>query len=296
MNEKIIEFLLFQNQLTQVRKISTFYRGDSLESIYERYGILNDNTEENKNELLKRMFLIGDKAKYFYNDSLFGAGTYSRDISLIDDQEKTILKIFDKFNSATKSEKEYIINYFKRNKTLFEYFRNKNNRIIFVDAIKKSMNSLSFRNYYLKILHQLYYIQYRYNSHFVSTTTNIEITKKFSGENGLIIHCWQPNFYFFRKNFESLNLPRQESLPFKEQKEFSFLAGILPHYISAIEFIKEKKIYFNPQIIFSSIDINLFFNGLDIDQTDFLEIVMKTEFRKYFTKNGLDYTEKNASR
>ena len=70
----------------------------------------------------------------------------------------------------------------------------------------------------------------------------------------------------------------------------------MPHYISAIEFIDDNKIYFNPQISQSKIDIDLFYNGLDIDQTDFIEIIINTKFRKYFTKKGLDYTEKNACR
>ena len=296
MDTKIIEFLLFQNQLTQVRKINSFFRGDNLANVYKRYGIIYDNTEENRKELLKRIFLIGDKAKYFYNASLFSREINSRNIKLTDEDEITLFKIFDEFNGATKSKKEYIIDYFKRNKALFQYFENKENKIHFTKSIKSSPNPLSYRNYYLKILHQLYYIKYRYNSHFVSTSRDKEVTKNFSGNRGLIIHCWQPNFYFYRKTFEILNLPKQDSPAFKEQKEFTFWAGILPHYISAIEFIDDNKIYFNPQISQSKIDIDLFYNGLDIDQTDFIEIIINTKFRKYFTKKGLDYTEKNACR
>lgn len=294
MDIKIVEFLLLQNQLTQFRKINLLYRGDNIENIYKRYGIINDNSEENKKELLKRIFLIGDKSKYFYNSVLLGTEIHSRSIELTNEDDITIIKVFEKFNKATKSKKEHIKNYFKKNSSLLKYFEDKKNINHFLTTIRNSSNPLSFRNYYLKILHQLFFVDYRNNSHFVSSSKDKEISKIFSGKNGIIFHCWQPNLSFFRKNFEVLNLPRQESLAFKEQKEFSFLAGILPHYISAIEFINENKIYFNPQITQSEIDIFLFFNGLNIDQSDFSEIILKTKFRKYFTINGLKYNEKDV--
>jgi len=296
MNEKIIEFLLLQIQLTQLRKINTYYRGDNLDNIFKRFGIENDGSEYNKRVLLERIFLIGDKSKYFYNDILFKDKTFSRDLALVDTSEAALKKIFDRLNSSTKSKKEYIQKYFKNNSALNEFFKNKSNKIGFTNSIIKSENPLAYRNYYLKILHQLYFIGYRNNSHFVSSSDDMGITKNFAGSNGIIIHCWNPNFYFYRKKFEINNLPKQESLAFKEQREFSFLAGILPHFISAVEFTEKKEIYFNPTILKSEINKNLFFEGLDIDQTDFIEIVSKTEFRKYFNRRGLIYSEHNASR
>lgn len=295
MNDKVIEFLLLQNQLTQLRKIHSFYRGDNLENIYKRFGIIHDETEYNKTELLKRIFLIGDKSKYFYDDILFGEVTHVRGLGLIDDSDLALAKIFKKMNSSTKSTKDYIKKYFKKNTNLLEYFKHKKNREDFIYSVKNSTNPLFYRNYYLKILHQLYFVGYRNNSHFVSTSKDKEVTKKFAGTKGIIIHCWKPNFYFFRKKFEAINLPRQESEAFEEQKEFSFLAGILPHFISAVEFIEDEKVYFNPNILINEIDNNLFFDGLEIDQSNFIEVVSKTKFRKYFSRRAMLYSEYNIN-
>ncbi len=296
MNDKIIEFLLLQIQLTQLRKINTYYRGDNLENIYKRFGVNNDGTEYKRKELLERIFLIGDKSKYFYNDLLFDDKSFSRDIALVDTSDEALKKIFERLNKSTKSKKEYISQYYRENSAINEYFKNKANLPSFINSINNSENPLVYRNYYLKILHQLYFIDYRKNSHFVSSTEDKNISKNFAGENGIIIHCWNPNFYFYRKKFEINNLPKQDTLAFKKQKEFSFLAGILPHFISAVEFTENKKVYFNPTILKSYIDSKLFLEGLDIDQSEFVEIVSKTEFRKYFSRNGLKNSEYNVSR
>lgn len=261
MNDKIIEFLLLQIQLTQRKKINTYYRGDNLNNIYKRFGLSNDGTEYKRKELLERIFLIGDKAKYFYNDILFDDNSFSRNLALIDTSAVALKKIFERLNTSTKSKKEYLIQYFKSNSAIYQYFNSSANLPHFINSISSSKNPLHYRNYYLKILHQLYFIGYRNNSHFVSSTEDKDVANDFAGPDGIIIHCWNPNFNFSHTKLEIHNLPKEETFAFKKQKEFSFLAGILPHFISAVEFTESKKVYFNPTILQNDIDSKLFLEG-----------------------------------
>ena len=292
---KYNDFLLKQIELNQQKKIEIAYRGDSLKNLYKRFGIIDDETEYHKQELLKRIFLIGDKSKYFYKRNLLNFSETPDYIGFNDNNKNEIEKIFNYFNNSTKSKKTYIIDFFIKNIELRNYFENEENCNHFVNEITISKQQKAYRNYYLKVLHQLYILEYKKKSHFISTTTDKNVAYDFAGKNGVIIHCWTPKLKL-RLLFKKYNLPKISYLPFKKQYEETILAGVLPHFISAIEILSEFKTYINPNIFVNNVSQKVFTEGLNIDQTEFEEYILKTQFRKSFTIAGRKITESKAYR
>jgi hypothetical protein len=296
MNHKIEKFQKLKHQLSRSGSVKLIYRGDSLYKLYKRFGIIDDKTSENRNELLKRIFLIGDKARYFYKDEILKTNEYERNIALTDSDDEIIDRIFLQINSAIKSSKEYLSNYFELNKSIKDYFGSLKNRKLFVDSINATKDKFRYRNYYLTILHQLYFIEYKNNTHFVSTSTKFEIAKSFAGKNGVVIHCWLPVLKLKRLLLKKNSLPRQTEVAFNEQYEISLTAGILPHYIIGVEFLADNEFYFNSNILENEINQGILMFGLDINQGNFFTVLKKTSFRKSFFVAGKKFTEHNASR
>lgn len=239
------EFLLKLIELTQKRLIYTLYRGDSLFNLYTKLGLPYSEEETEHKELLKRLFLIGEKAKNFYSDELIielnsGELNSGRNVKIDSCNEEVLRKIFDNLNKAVKNKNEFSEKFFNINKAFKEYFLNKQNKISFVTTIQNSIYKLSLRNYYLKLLHQLASINYKNSSHFVSTTQDSDVAIGFASHSNsnkkVIIHCWSTNSYPIGR-LRKLNLPQYRSAPYSWQKEESILAGILPHFIIGLQIV-----------------------------------------------------------
>lgn len=294
MKNLISKFQKLKRELFKLRQIDLIYRGDNLNNLYKRFGIVNVQSEDSKNELLKRVFLIGDKSRYFYKDEILKVNGYDRNIKLTDSDNEIIDGIFLQMNSATKSKKDYLRNYFENNRQLKSYFENLNNRSKFIEGINLAKDKFRYRNYYLTILHQLYFDEYRNNTHFVSTSTKFDLAKSFAKNKGVIIHCWQPVAKFKRLLLKKYNLPRQKISAFGEQYEVSLIGGILPHFIIGVEFLTENEFYFNSNIFENDISLEVFMFGLNINQENFYKVIKKTRFRSSFTVAGKKIYEKNA--
>jgi len=270
------------------------YRGERLDKLYKRFGVVDDKTDYNRNELLKRLFLIGDKARYFYKNEILKINQHKRNINLIDSDDEIIDGIFNQIASAIKNNQPYLQNYFEHNKSIKDYFGNPKNRNLFIYSINSTKDKFKYRNYYLTILHQLYYIEYRNNTHFVSTSTKFSIAKKFAGKSGVVIHCWTPVIRLKRLLLKKYNLPRQIKSAFREQFEVSLTAGILPHYIVGIEFLEKNEFYLNSNINENEINETVFMFGLNINQDNFFLALQKTGFRKSFSIIGRKLIVENA--
>lgn len=294
MNKKIEEFQKLKLELAKNGRIQLLYRGDGLPGLYERFGVDNDGKSKSKRELLNRVFLIGDKARYFYKERILRSNQLERNISFIDSDDEVFNDIFLQFHSATKSNKPYLLAYFLRNSGIKDYFNNLENRSLFIDSINSTNEKFRYRNYYLTILHQLYSFEYRNNSHFVSTSESFSIARKFAGKNGVVIHCWMPHLRFKRLLFKKYNLPRQAKLAFQNQHESSITGGILPHYIIGVEFLNDNEFYFNSHITENEINETVFMFGLNINQDAFHSVLQKTSFRKSFSVVGRKYLEQDA--
>lgn len=286
--ERYNDFLFKQILLSEKKEIKLIYRGDSLKNLCEKLNVdyLEQNT--NVNSVLNRLFMVGEKAKrYYIDDGSFEIDNY---------QDVVFEKIIKYLNDSIKNKNKNTITFFERNIYLKEFFSNKYNKSQFIDFISNAsiQEKLLIRNYYLILLHQLAAINYKNKSHFVSTSEDYRIAEKFSKSSSnierVILHCWHP----FKKE---LNIVRKYKLPtytlgpYHYQKEYSLIGGILPHYIAGIEFTHLDKFYPNPNIFKQEISNELFYSGLDIDQSNFDEILSLTSYKSSIATNGFEIWE-----
>lgn len=282
------EFLLKQIYLTNRKMIQPLYRGDNLENLHYKLGVFYSKTETGHQELLKRLFMVGEKSKHFYSQEYFKSSKGST--MGIDECNKIVFDyIFDNVNNSIKSKNSYTINFFERNPLFKNYFLDKKNnkRMFSLSVLSANQNEqIFFKNYYLSLLHQLAGINYKNQSHFVSASTDFAVAQDFSGNKssskGIIIHAWKPTSKKIACRFEKYNLPKYISVPYRNQKEFSSLAGILPHYIIGLEILNDHKLFINPNIFTNPVSDNLFIDGLNINQEDFGEVLKETNYRASF--------------
>lgn len=169
--------------------------------------------------------------------------------------------------------------------------------------------------YYLAIAHTIGDKEYREISGYISTTTNAVIANRFAHD--ACIFGWVPYNIWKRRarrrtidyvdtnqmlEMQITGLPYCDSAVFPNQEEIAIRCGLLPHFI--IGYAVEQNFYVNPAI-FNAIDrmheIGSFRekfaykrriqqHGLEINQENFEEFCQRTNFKKYFTFDGDDYT------
>lgn len=287
------DFLFIQLELMKKRVIQLIYRGDSLENLCKKLNVYYENEHTNISTILERLFMVGEKAKRFYTDD--------EDFEINNTDDYVFEKIMKYFETSLKNQNRNTITFFDRNPTLKSFFSDKQNKKTFLNILNRASTRerLAIRNYYLTLLHQLAAINYKNKSHFVSTSSEYNIAEKFSksrgNKNRIILHCWQP-LKIERNIAKKYNLPTYTLGPYHYQKEFSILGGILPHYIAGIEFTHLKEFYFNPNIFKQNISNETFFYGLDIDQSNFEETFLLTNYKRSLTTDGFDIWENTFSR
>ncbi|REG88761.1 hypothetical protein [Flavobacterium aquicola] len=276
-------FLLKQIELTQKRVIKPIYRGDSMENLCEKLNVFYDQKEIDIPTLLERLFMVGEKAqRYYTNDENFK----------IDDAYDFVFEnIMKYFTTSLKNKNKHTIAFFERNITLKIFFSDRNNKQLFLEKIGNATQRerIAIRNYYLTLLHQLASINYKKKSHLVSTSKDYKIAEKFAKE--VILHCWQP-IQMERNIIKKYKLPHYSVLPYDYQKELTIIGGILPHFISGLEIIKTKEFYPNPNIFINDITNEHFLNGLEIDQSNFDNIVNSTNYKITLETDGIDIWER----
>ena len=267
------------------------YRGDKLKNLFERLGIFYNEDEPDYKQLLDRLFMVGEKSRNFYADEFFKASS-SRSIKIDDCNEKVFKYIFDNINDSIKSKNSSTIAFFDKNEEFKQFFLNeKDNKETFLKAFSSANENeqIYFKNYYLTLLHQLDAINYKNSSHVVSTSLDSSVAQKFamaklSGKS-VILHCWTPKNNEIN-NFKKHGLPKYKNAPYKNEKEVSILAGILPHYIIGLQVIEDEVFFINPNIFSNPVNDNLFIQGFNINQDGFDEIIKLTKYKKSFESQG----------
>lgn len=286
------EFLLTQTLLSQKGIIKLIYRGDSLKNICEKLNVQYQSDKTDVYIVLERLFMVGEKAKrYFTDDTSFE----------IDNCENIVFdKIIKYINDSIKNRNKNVITFFERNHHVKDFFLNKNNKVEFLSKIKNVSKEerLVIRNYYLTLLHQLASINYRNKSHFVSTSIDYKIAEKFSKSNRnvekVILHCWNP-LQIETSIVKKYKLPTYSLGPYHYQKEYSLLGGIFPHFIFGVEFSHLNKFFPNPNILNQKITTETFYYGLNIDQTNFYDVLNSTNYKKAIISNGFEIWENNTA-
>lgn len=294
-NEELIKynsFLFKEIELIAKRLIKPIYRGDSLKNLCDKLNVLYDYENTDFLSICDRLFMVGEKAKrYYINDDGFE----------IDNVDNYVFnKIMKYFKTSLKNRNPNIISFFDRNIDLKNFFSESKNKGVFlkiIDRLNESEKNI-IRNYYLILLHQMAAINYKNKSHFVSTSEDYSIALEFSesskDQNRVVLHCWQP-IKIERNVVKKYNLPIYTLGPYHYQREFSILGGILPHFILGIENARTKEFYPNPNIFRSEITNKTFLYGLNIDQTDFEDILELTNYKKSIVTNGIHMWENSTS-
>lgn len=168
---------------------------------------------------------------------------------------------------------------------------------------------------YLALAHTINDREYKETSGYLSTTTNDYIADRFAKD--ACIYGWVPkNTWNSRARRRTIDLvdtnnslalrhtglPFCESAVFPEQREIAIRCGLLPHFI--IGFTVGRCFYVNTAIFtaigkmhglssfreLSSFRTNIQQFGLEINQENFEEFCQRTNFKRFYTFDGENYT------
>ena len=187
----------------------------------------------------------------------------------------------------------------KCNPEIQQYFSNEQNRKSFecisdlpIEDRKK------VADYYLSILHT---IGKSANgmSFFLSASKNYMVADEFKGANSIIIYGWLPQKGINNHIIKYIDVEKSSSfvkkigLPtcnvpiYPEQREICIKCGLLPNYI--IGFQHDNKFYINPNILKTQWHDNIVYDGLDIDQKNFNDLLTKSKYSQSFIYYDGDY-------
>jgi len=280
MKKKYAQFLDVLIEAQKDGIINLLHRGETKEFAFNKLNL--DTSYNSLEQFAEKIFYFGDKAKYFWKDkvALLGLEFEINDIS--DSVFENIFLLFNKMIQFTRKEATLI--YLKKNMKTESYFKD----IANIENFKKRVNYLTannklfYRNYYLRLLHQLGEGDYTKNSLLISSSEEKHVAKKFS-KNNIIINFW--DLRFNNRDIFVDNMPIFIGKPYKNQKEISIFATILPHYIYSVEY---KGIIFpNPALKTTSNFESVVLSGFEIMQENFLEKLQKeTKYNKGVSMNG----------
>ncbi|NCI50921.1 hypothetical protein GWC95_13390 [Sediminibacterium roseum] len=256
------------------------FRGDSLAAVKQRLGMTGDDIKL----LGERLFMIGDKARHFQQPN-HGANNFA--IHNTDQQAFTYL--FNKFVECKKNKAPYYVRFFQENIAFSEYFVTKN-RKAFISKITDIpyVDQMQIRNYYLILLHHLAESGYKQKSHFVSTSTDLNIASGFANQRNISgdrieLYGWRMGSGLsMAKLFLKHKLPTYK-VPFPKQREISFTAGILPHFIIGFKLPDRREFHINPALFITKpLDNKVFTTGLFVDQRLFPQVFAETNYNGFF--------------
>jgi len=270
-------FDLFVKKLKINKQIERIYRGISFNNIFDKLSI-SKNSPTKYEELSNKLFMIGEKSKYYIYDKT--------KINPNDINDYIFEQIFDMLGSKGWDNTGFFI---ERNEKFFEFFYNKKNKPIFVKAIrsKRAEEQRYYRNRYLTLLHQLNCSEYKEYSFYTSTTKNFNIAKEFINEEGIILFSWKQKNSIFINEYNDENIPICNDIPFENEQEETEYRGLFPHYIYGFLIIdngKYDKFIVNHHLfsLFNrKIEYVIKF-GIFIDQSNFDKMLEETNYKNFF--------------
>lgn len=277
------------------------YRGENEENLKRKLNI--DNTENIFERLSYFIFMVGDKARAYHlqdRDFINNEGN----IYPIDSLDQNIfIMIFNKFYNAfhTSTNRESI-NFREYNPDFVTFFQSEENRNIFLNkilGIQNDHDKLIVRDYYLSLLHKMGKIGLHYTSLFVSTTLDKKISDYFAkvnvnSEKSITFVGWIDRKVLKNNLIERYSLPVYNRAIYPNQREISMKGGILPHYLLGYIVHRTNEFIINPNFFTTTKEISsIVKEGLDIDQTNFIEVLRQTNYTGYVTldvdENWRDY-------
>lgn len=281
------QFFSFIKSLKSSKRVRFVFRGNS--NIFKYY-----NTDVDNIPLLSHyIFCIGDKGCYFLQKKLI-------------DFKEIFSVIWNKFNDkvcklnfSSEQTKQPVLHFLKCNPEIQQYFSNDQNKKCFecisdlpIEDRKK------VADYYLSILHTIGKSA-NGKSFFLSTSKNYMVADEFKGANSIIIYGWLPKkginnhivkYIDVEKSssfVKKIGLPICDVPVYPEQSEICIKCGLLPNFI--IGFQHDNKFYINPNILKTQWHDNIVYDGLDIDQKNFNDLLTKSKYSQSFIYYDGDY-------
>ena len=281
------QFFSFIKSLKSSKRVRFVFRGNS--NIIKYY----DTDVDNIPLLSHCIFCIGDKGCYFLQKKLI-------------DFKEIFPVIWNKFNDKvcklnfrSEQTKQHVLHFLKCNPEIQQYFSNEQNRKSFecisdlpIEDRKK------VADYYLSILHTIGKSA-NGKSFFLSASKNYMVADEFKGANSIIIYGWLPKKGINNHIIKYIDVEKSSSfvkkigLPtcnvpiYPEQREICIKCGLLPNYI--IGFQHDNKFYINPNILKTQWHDNIVYDGLDIDQKNFNDLLTKSKYSQSFIYYDGDY-------
>ena len=281
------QFFSFIKSLKSSKRVRFVFRGNS--NIIKYY----DTDVDNIPLLSHCIFCIGDKGCYFLQKKLI-------------DFKEIFPVIWNKFNDKvcklnfrSEQTKQHVLHFLKCNPEIQQYFSNEQNRKSFecisdlpIEDRKK------VADYYLSILHTIGKSA-NGKSFFLSASKNYMVADEFKGANSIIIYGWLPQKGINNHIIKYIDVEKSSSfvnmigLPtcnvpiYPEQREICIKCGLLPNYI--IGFQHDNKFYINPNILKTQWHDNIVYDGLDIDQKNFNDLLTKSKYSQSFIYYDGDY-------
>ena len=271
-------FIRFVKQLKSSKKIQFIYRGES--NLYEQY----NSGIENISVLSQHIFILGEKGRLFVEDKL---KKYDNSFDFIWEQfNQKVCKLKFKCENTIK----HVGDFLENSREIKQYFLDESNKTNFINYKGLPEDKrIKVSDYYLALLHTIGKSG-NSRSYFLSSSRNISIAEEFKN-NGIILYGWVPKKHLKNKTIEHKDIEEHESfiksigLPiynipvYPEQKEICLKCGLLPHYI--LGFQHDNKFYINPSTL-KPWKENIPYNGLDIDQSLFIEKFKDSNYKQSF--------------
>lgn len=298
------------------------YRGINLSMIDKIYKIETNGeakrgTKKYYQELSDLIYKIGYKSNAFINQDVVGKfyDNYEDNMFELKCIERVDIDIFRKIFEKLK---EYIIDGNEYNNEVDKF---KQNNEEFCDCLQgvndDHLNKIqelthtiqiSIRDYYLSLLHRLYYDNFHKISPLLSTSESKDKAKEFiSTPHGIIFEYMIPKKYLhiyaipntmhneepIIKEIQNLGLPIIQNTPYVEEQEYCIKRGLFSHLMLSLSFYnndnnKTQPIYtiINPHIEKFNKELGHF----EIHQMDFFEKIRTTNYYQYSEFNPHEAT------
>lgn len=290
--------------------LSTFIlRGESDENLRSQFG----TDTENPRLLAKYLFMVGEKGRMCWTDKEF------LDPDNVSEENfrkicKTLYRYIDEGCRGHSGRTFKMRDFYNRNT---EFCRALENTDEIVAKYAKLNNKVrrAVNLYYLSIAHTINSYAYKKASAFVSATTSAKVATEFT--DNICIYGWVPREHVGINSAQYRTIDyvitkcepvaKRSGMPccdtpvYPDQKEISLRCGFLPHFI--IGFKVKNNFYVNPAVFSSMEKLQgmrsfkqlcnfkscLLRYGLEIDQSNFEEFCRHTNFKRYYTYDGIKY-------
>lgn len=297
----------FYNMIKGARECLFLFRGESDENLMRQFGVDSSSPDL----LAKYLFMVGEKGKICWENK-----RYLDPDETSKENFESICKALAKYiregchgeSRRAKRMREFSM----RNEEFCRAFDKIDDIVVKYDKLK-AKDRVRINLYYLAIAHTINSYDYKKASSSVSTTTDVRIAQNFTTD--VCIYGWVPKDAIIHSKMNTIDfvdtennefvkrkgLPYCDSPVYPEQKEIALRCGFLPHFI--IGFMVGSRFYVNPAIsrsmdrmqeMKSFQELNGFKRqlmtfGLDVDQSNFEEFCRMTNFKRYYTFDGVKY-------